>query len=216
MRRLLLAIAGIYVLALGASYLLKPQRPGRSTRPDRQLLAVEAVDTSRGDRRRRLLQRDPDAEIRLAYREWSPNAAEDTNRLPIVLLHGSPGNANDFSTLGPALGEHHRVLAPDLPGFGDSSRKAPSYSLLAHADYTAQLLEKLEIPRAHILGFSMGGGVGLYLLERHPDRVASMVMVSAIGVQELELLGSNAPKLRAAALSRLPRSMTLCRRSCRR
>ena len=109
MRRVLLVVGGIYLLALGASHLLRHQGPGEPTRPARQFLAVEAVDVIRGDQQQRLPERDQETELRLAYREWSPKASQSTNRVPIVLLHGSPGNADDFATLGPALGEHHRV-----------------------------------------------------------------------------------------------------------
>jgi fermentation-respiration switch protein FrsA (DUF1100 family) len=52
------------------------------------------------------------------------------------------------------------------------------------------LLDALGIDRVHVVGFSMGGGVALSLIDRAPDRIASLTMLSAIGVQELELLGS--------------------------
>jgi pimeloyl-ACP methyl ester carboxylesterase len=117
----------------------------------------------------------------------SGDAASPT-ALPIVLLHGSPGSGDVFDRLLPSLG-HRRVIAPDLPGFGASSHEIPDYSFLAHAIYVDALLDRLGIARAHVLGFSMGGGVALSLADRDPGRVASLTLLSAIGVQEMELLG---------------------------
>jgi membrane protein DedA with SNARE-associated domain/pimeloyl-ACP methyl ester carboxylesterase len=107
----------------------------------------------------------------------------------VVLLHGSPGHNQDFRRLIPALAECCRVIAPDLPGFGASTHDIPDYSFRAHARYTLTLLNELKIQRAHFVGFSMGGGVALSLADLAPERVASLTMLSAIGVQEMELLG---------------------------
>lgn len=90
----------------------------------------------------------------------------------------------------PALAKHYRVIVPDLPGFGSSSHSIPDYSTRAHARYALELLDQLGIERAHFIGFSMGGGVVLNIAEIAPQRVRSIVMLSAIGVQEMELLGN--------------------------
>lgn len=124
----------------------------------------------------------------LAYREWAPPGA-GPGTPTLLLLQGSPGSSRDFLALGPELATRYRVLAPDLPGFGASTRDVPDYSIRAHAAYTRELLAALGIPRAHALGFSMGGGVALELADQRPDLVASVTLLSAIGVQEMELLG---------------------------
>jgi len=85
--------------------------------------------------------------------------------------------------------ESMRIITPDLPGFGGSTRSIPDYSVAAHGAYLLQALDSLEIEQAHILAYSMGGGVALEAYRLDPDRIASIVMVSAIGVQELELTG---------------------------
>lgn len=112
--------------------------------------------------------------------------ASDT---PILLLHGSPGSGAAFRSLGPRLGAGRRALAPDLPGFGGSTIRIPDYSIRAHAAMTLQLLDSLGIERAHVVGFSLGGGVALEMVRADPARVASLTLLSAIGVQEHELLG---------------------------
>jgi membrane protein DedA with SNARE-associated domain/pimeloyl-ACP methyl ester carboxylesterase len=124
--------------------------------------------------------------IRLAYRDLS---SAQTSEPPIVLLHGSPGRSEDFNGLAPLLANRFRLIIPDLPGFGHSTHEIPDYSFRAHARYLLQLLDTLKIQRAHFVGYSMGGGVVLNLVDLAPDRVVSVTMLSAIGVQEMELLG---------------------------
>ncbi len=114
---------------------------------------------------------------------------------PVLLLHGSPGSHADFQELLPALVEREWI-APDLPGFGISRTGGPlapllpDYSVLAHAGYVLELLDHLGLARVHVVGFSMGGGVALELARLAPERIASLALVSSIGVQEMELFGS--------------------------
>ena len=134
---------------------------------------------------------DTQRTIRFAYRTWSPAADPQAPTLPIVLLHGSPGTSQAFGALGPALSASgYLALAPDLPGFGSSTREIADYSIRAHAAYVANWLDHQSLSQVHLLGFSLGGGVALELYEKRPDLVASMTLVAAVGVQELELLGN--------------------------
>ena len=107
----------------------------------------------------------------------------------MVLIHGSPGSSDVMELLMGQLQGPRRLIAPDLPGFGESSGDLPDYSFRAHAAYTWELLDRLGIQRVHLVGFSMGGGVVLNMAQLAPQRVASITMLSAINVQEMELLG---------------------------
>ncbi len=126
--------------------------------------------------------------VRLAWRQWGE--METGGPLPLLLLHGSPGSHRDFDGLAAALKSPRLLVAPDLPGFGASRSTLPDYSVRAHARYVLELLDELGIDRFHSLGFSMGGGVALELSRLAPERTASLVLLSSIGVQEMELLGS--------------------------
>ncbi len=170
-----------YLALLAASYLFRGLEPDPEPPPDRGTAVVAAVgpDGARGA-----------AEVDIAFRRWAPDNSTDTATSAIVLLHGSPGSSGDFAGLGPALAQRRLVVAPDLPGFGHSSRSVPSYSIRAHAEYVRQLLDQLGVRSYDVVGFSMGGGVALHLAELDPGRVRSLTLLSAIGVQELELLGS--------------------------
>lgn len=167
----------VYLTALAASTLIRSRIPEEPLL-DRgeKTITVRAVDG----------QRETGAPVRLALLDSSPGGAPSP---VVVLLHGSPGDNREVTRLGLALADRYRILAPDLPGFGGSTRAVPGYSIRAHARYVSQLLDSLKVPQAHLVGFSMGGGVALELAELAPLRVASLTMLSAIGVQEFELLG---------------------------
>lgn len=124
--------------------------------------------------------------IRLAYRESAP----DSIQTPVLLVHGSPGSGEVLRPLAALLSPTFRVIVPDLPGFGSSTRDLPDYSFRAHGEYLIELMDTLHVPKAQLVGFSMGGGVVLSLADAAPQRVVSIVMLSAIGVQEHELTGS--------------------------
>lgn len=166
-------IGAIYVLATAISCVVRhtaaPRLHGEG--PVATLHAVQ------GDR---LL----DAGVRVAYEQAGPAGAP-----VVVLLHGSPGGKRDFGTIVPRLAKAYRVIVPDLPGFGDSERDIRDYSFRAHARYVLELLDELGIDDAHVVGFSMGGGVALSMADLAPRRVRSITLLSSIGVQEMELLG---------------------------
>ena len=125
--------------------------------------------------------------IRVTYKEF--NAEEESGRIPVILIHGSPGNAENFDGFA-ELVKNRRLIAVDLPGFGNSEKDVPDYSIYAHSKYLVEFLNKLEIKKAHFVGFSLGSGVALHTADDAPDRVKSLSMVAAIGVQEYEILGN--------------------------
>jgi pimeloyl-ACP methyl ester carboxylesterase/membrane protein DedA with SNARE-associated domain len=171
-------IAVVYVALLMLSHLTRSfHKPDHNANVGDPAMMVQAVSGNQ-----RLEQT-----VQLAYREYRPE--DDRDHPSVVLLHGSPGSLNDFFSLAPPLAHTFRVIAPDLPGFGHSTHQVPDYSIRAHADYALQMLDRLNIHRAHLVGFSLGGGVALNVAERAPDRVASLTLLSSIGVQEMELLG---------------------------
>ena len=109
----------------------------------------------------------------------------------VLLLHGSPGHHGNFDRLSEFLCADHHLLAPDLPGFGVSSKRLPDYSPQAHALYLKEWLQRIDAPALHVVGHSMGGAVALRLQAMAPERVASITLMSSLGVEELELLGDS-------------------------
>lgn len=108
-------------------------------------------------------------------------AYEDLGRgpRPLVLVHGFTGTRRDFATVWDALARDGRVLVPDLRGHGESSRGEPGgYDLHVAADDLVGWLDALGVDRCDLLGHSMGGMVALRIALAHPERVASLVLMS--------------------------------------
>jgi pimeloyl-ACP methyl ester carboxylesterase len=98
-----------------------------------------------------------------------------------VLIHGWLMSHWYFRPVIDALAENYEVYALDLPGYGESDRPSPSafgYDLGSYADLVAHVMQMLELPRADVMGASMGGGVAVTLAARHPERVQRLVAVA--------------------------------------
>lgn len=121
--------------------------------------------------------------VTIGVREWGPAEAALP---PVILLHGSPGAADDFDKLGPALAKSRRVIAVDQLGFGESSAWVRDYSIRADARAVLAVMDAMKIPRAHIVGWSNGGGTALNIADLATDRVASLTMLASIGDQDTE------------------------------
>lgn len=146
----------------------------------------------------------PGETMHVAYIEWPAQVprtdpgdparlplAGPSERVPVILLHGSPGQGFDFTRLGPELAAAgYRAIAPDLPGFGNSSGLVESYSNRAHARALLAMMDSLGIRRAHVVGWSNGGGVGLNMADLASERIASLTLLAATGIQETEGSGS--------------------------
>ncbi len=130
-------------------------------------------------------KRVADAGVRIAYFDSDPSSDKPV----LLLIHGSPGSSDVVRGLANLLKDDFRIIAPDLPGFG-ASHAIPDYSFAAHARCVLALLDRLGVNRVHAAGFSMGGGVVLSMAADAPNRICSLEMISAIGVQEHELTGS--------------------------
>ena len=152
-----------------------------------------------------------DGRVRLAGGELAYTRAGSG---PVVLLiHGLGGTRRTWRALILGLAIRFTVIAPDLPGHGDSEPPAGDYSLGAHACAVRDLLIALDHSRASILGHSLGGGVALQFAYQFPERTDRLVLISSGG------LGAEVtPMLRAATLpgagtvvgglSRLPVALT--------
>ena len=91
----------------------------------------------------------------------------------ILLIHGMAGSSRTWREVMPGLAERHRVLAPDLLGHGASGKTATDYSLGAHASVLRDLIDRLGIERATVVGQSLGGGVAMQLAYQYPDAVSA-------------------------------------------
>ena len=113
----------------------------------------------------------------------------------VLLIHGLGGTRQTWRHLIAPLARTHTVIAPDLPGHGQSDPPAGDYSIGAHACALRDLLLALGLHRATIVGHSLGGGVALQAAYQFPERTDRLVLISSGG------LGAEVtPALRAATL----------------
>ncbi len=129
--------------------------------------------------------------VRITGVRW-PAVGESEGREPILLLHGSPSlGAMDFQQLGPELALTGRdVYAFDRPGYGKAQAWVADYSMISNAHLTLAIMDELGIERAHLGAWSWSGGPILHMADMAPERVASLTMIGAVGIQEGEGSGS--------------------------
>jgi len=98
--------------------------------------------------------------------------------MPLVAIHGLGGTKGSFLPTVAELSAQYRVIAVDLPGFGDSDKplRAP-YDAAYFARSVIELLDELEIGCAHLVGNSLGGRVALELGLSYPHRVGRLVLL---------------------------------------
>ncbi|HJU41994.1 MAG TPA: alpha/beta hydrolase [Vicinamibacterales bacterium] len=97
----------------------------------------------------------------------------------LVMLHGFTDSWFSFSRVLPLLPPDLRVIVPDLRGHGDSERPETGYRLTDFADDVIKLMDALQVPKAVLVGHSMGSFVARKVNELAPARVARLVLVGA-------------------------------------
>ena len=98
---------------------------------------------------------------------------------PILLIHGFLGSQQDFAEIVPTLSDQFYCIAPDLPGHGRSQTSEGDYTFESTAQVLLSLLDDLVIDQTHLLGYSMGGRLALYLTCCFPERFDRVVLESA-------------------------------------
>jgi pimeloyl-ACP methyl ester carboxylesterase len=112
---------------------------------------------------------------RVAYRDQGSGEA-------VLLLHGIAASSDTWREVLPQLAKKHRVVAPDLPGHGQSAKPRGDYSLGAFAVWLRDLLDELGITRMTMVGHSLGGGVAMQFVYQHPGYCQRLVLISSGGL----------------------------------
>jgi pimeloyl-ACP methyl ester carboxylesterase len=110
--------------------------------------------------------------LRLAYRHAGKG-------VPLVLLHGGPGNSREWRRQLDGLSDEFMVVAWDMPGCGGSDDAPPEFHTRDYAECLAGFIRELELERPHLLGLSFGSGLALELYRWHPEIPRSLVLASA-------------------------------------
>jgi len=95
---------------------------------------------------------------------------------PLLLIMGTSGSIPLWGELIPRLAQQYRVIAFDNRGLGGSERGEGAISVASLAEDASALLAALDIPRAHVMGWSLGSAIVQELALAHPEQVAAAVM----------------------------------------
>jgi len=113
-------------------------------------------------------------DLDIFYRDAGPQ-----NAPAILLLHGFPTSSNMFRNLIPRLAGSFRLIAPDYPGFGQSSmpdRNSYAYTFENFTDVVDKLAEQLGVSKYSLYVMDYGAPVGYRLALRHPERVQALIV----------------------------------------
>ena len=112
--------------------------------------------------------------LEIFYREAGPASAPT-----ILLLHGFPTSSHMFRNLIPALADKYHVIAPDYPGYGNSSMPSVNefdYTFDNLADVIDSFIQQIGVERYSLYVMDYGAPVGFRIAVRHPERVQSLIV----------------------------------------
>jgi pimeloyl-ACP methyl ester carboxylesterase len=114
---------------------------------------------------------------------WHYLAGGSADAPVLLLLHGFGGDKDNWTRFSRTLVQDYRVIAPDLPGFGDSARHADwDYSLAAQRDRLDGFVAALKLNPLHIGGNSMGGHLATLYTHAYPEQVQSLMLLNNGGI----------------------------------
>lgn len=167
------------------------------------LLALSAIVSRRAEPQRLPLQSNQHEITLAAYdSEGTPSEervsmtytdvpAMQTGAPTLVLVQNAPTGPDTLLPLIRELEGQARLIAPDLRSSHQPHKDLPSYSARAKAYQLLELLDSLGIEEAHFVSYSQAAAVVLNIAEIAPKRVQSIELISPMGIQENELLGSH-------------------------
>jgi len=120
--------------------------------------------------------------LKVFYREAGPQEAPT-----LLLLHGFPSAGHMFRDLMPLLGDTYHLVAPDLPGFGQTDlpdRKTFTYSFANLAEVIGQFTEAIGLQKFAIYIFDYGAPTGLRIALKYPDRVTAIISQNGNAYEE--------------------------------
>jgi pimeloyl-ACP methyl ester carboxylesterase len=152
---------------------------GMTTQFGRSAVALALEEPRRRDYRRTVHG------VLLHWVEFEPAGGQARGKTPVVLLHGLNDSHLTWRQIAPELARDRRVLVLDLPGHGDSGRPDVSYELAWYARTVAAWLDTIALEpgqQVDIVGHSLGGGIGLMLLQVCRPRIRRLVLAAPGGL----------------------------------
>lgn len=101
----------------------------------------------------------------------------------VLMLHGFGADLYSWPRMARSLTDHYRIVAPDLPGFGQSSQVATdSYDIPHQVERLRQFMDRLGLKQVHLVGNSMGGWIAADFAARYPERVLTLTLIDTGGI----------------------------------
>ena len=122
----------------------------------------------------------------IAFGRYAIHVCEFGAGFPVILLHGGGPGASGVSNWArniETLARHFRVIVPDMQGYGRSSKGVDRNDPFGdHAGAILGLMDALDVPRAHLVGNSLGGACALRMALDQPSRVSALVLMGPGGI----------------------------------
>lgn len=112
-------------------------------------------------------------DIRFAYRRAG------RREMPVLLLHGWPQTSHAWRRLVPLLGERHDVVAPDLPGFGYTSKPDAGFDKKTISRRLREFVQALGLSRIALVGHDLGGHVAYAYAAQWPEEISHLVFIES-------------------------------------
>ncbi|GAB2928449.1 alpha/beta fold hydrolase [Nonomuraea fastidiosa] len=110
--------------------------------------------------------------------DFEVGVIESGSGVPLVLVHGGESDRTQFTALRSHFGPGIRAISYDQRDSGVTVNPPHPYTMADLADDVVALLDALDLPQAHLLGTSFGGAVAQHAALRHPERIASLILVA--------------------------------------
>lgn len=103
---------------------------------------------------------------------------------PIIMLHGFGANKDNWLRFAKHFTPNYRVIIPDIPGFGESSKpENAKYTIVSQVERLNLLVRELKLKEFHLVGNSMGGNIAGTYAATYPERVMTLALFDSGGVR---------------------------------
>lgn len=148
----------------------------------RQAVATRGAPDQRVHARTRLLSGIDVTERRIDLEGITTAVIEGGKGPPMILLHGPGGNGTHWLRVMPDLITGFRVIAPDVPGQGESGSTASRLDAPGVLRWLAALIDRTTDAPPILVGFALGGGIAARFAAEYSDRISRLVLVNALGL----------------------------------
>ncbi|MGE8499471.1 MAG: alpha/beta fold hydrolase [Pseudomonas sp.] len=164
MKKLILGLILLLVGTAGVLYLSPAALVGSMRLVEQQLAGLSSKQLTVGD-------------LSIHYYEGGPTTAET-----LLLVHGFGADKDNWLRFARHFTTRYRVIAVDLPGFGNSDRPRASYDVGTQVERLATFTQALGIQRLHLVGNSMGGHISALYAARYPQQILSLGLFAPSGI----------------------------------